>query len=134
MTWGPSVQARNDALDSILGKIDAGTPPGLLRIYGGTRPTDADTAVTTQTLLAEVTLANPAFAPASAGSAALTDPGAVTGLADGTATWCRFVPGGAAAGAAGVLDGDVGTELTLNTTTISAGVAFDITGGTITHP
>jgi len=40
---------------------------GFMRIYTGPQPADANTAITTQTLLAELTLGSPAFAPAVAG-------------------------------------------------------------------
>lgn len=134
-----STAARTGAADTVVDLCDGGTPPAVLRIYGGTRPAGPGTT-TAETVLASVTLANPAFGAASSGVATLTDPGAVTGAAAGTATWFRIVTGGTAAGGAGVIDGSVtatggGGDLELNTTTISVGVNVDITaGGTVTMP
>jgi hypothetical protein len=48
------------ACDAIVDRVDLGGA-GKLRIYDGTQPADPDTAVSTQVLLAEITLANPAF-------------------------------------------------------------------------
>lgn len=132
-----AMASRNAANDAAVDRVNGGAGAAKLRIYGGSMPTDPDTT-TGATLLAEVTLANPAFGASASGAKTLTDPGAVTGLAAGTATWCRLVQGGAAAGGAGVIDGDVGATgsgafLELNTTTISVGVNVDITGGTVTH-
>jgi hypothetical protein len=50
---------RTAKMEAVRAAIDAGAN-GLLRIYSGTAPADADTAITGQTLLAELTLADPA--------------------------------------------------------------------------
>lgn len=118
--------------DSALDRADAGAGPGLLRIYTGAQPASADDPVT-GTLLAEVALADPAFSAAVNGAKALTDPGGVTGVADGTAGSFRIVDSNDAT----VLDGSVtstggGGDLELDNTSIATGQTVDITGGTIT--
>jgi hypothetical protein len=142
MGWRINTAARNAGLDAILGLINGGSGAGVLRIYSGTAPAGPGTAVTSQTLLAEFDLSDPAFPSGSGGSAAIdTSPAlTTTGLAAGTATWCRFCDSTEAAGTGlGVLDGDVtatggGGELTMNTTTISVGLDVEVTGGSITMP
>ena len=131
-----STAARNAAAEAVAGLVDAGTDAGFLRIYDGTRPAGPDTAITNQTLLAEIELNDPAFGPASNGTVLLDVDGlTTTGLAAGTATWFRFTD----SDGNGVIDGSVtatggGGDLTLNTTTISIGLTVEITSGQITMP
>lgn len=142
MSWRLNTAARNAGVGAIAALVDGGSGAGVLRIYDGTPPAGPATAVTTQNLLAEFDLSDPAFAAPSGGSAAIDTTPALetTGLDDGTATWCRFCDSTEAAGTGlGVLDGDVtatggGGELTLNTTTVSTGLAVSITGGSLTMP
>lgn len=133
MTLRISNAARSGACDSVVDRVDV-SGPGKLRVYSGTQPAGPDTAVSGQTLLAEFTLANPAFSAASNGVATLLGtPRTTTGLAAGTATWFRVVDGAGTA----VTDGAVNTasaELVLNTVTISIGVNVEITSGTVTMP
>ena len=132
MAIGLATSARNAACNAVVDLLDV-SAPGTIQIRSGTRPATPNTTAT-GTLLATVTLANPAFGSASSGVATLTDPASVTGAAAGTASWFRALDGASAA----VMDGDVtatggGGDLTLNTTTISVGLTVDITGGTITQ-
>lgn len=134
MAFGLSNATRSAACNAITGRFDAGPAAGTIQIRSGTRPATADTAAT-GTLLATVTLADPAFGAASNGVATLADPASVTGVAAGTATWFR----GLDSTGATVLDGDVsatggGGDLQLNTTTISVGLTIDVTGGSLTVP
>lgn len=55
--------ARDAAADANAAELDGGA----LQIYGGTAPADADAALGGATLLAELTLGDPAFGAASAG-------------------------------------------------------------------
>jgi hypothetical protein len=110
------------------------TATSKIEIRGGTRP--AVTAASTgTTLLATVTLPNPAFTEAL-GVLTLSDPAAVTAVATGTATWFRALD----AANATILDGKVGAtgdataDLTLATTSLSTGLSVDITSGQITMP
>jgi hypothetical protein len=132
--------ARSAAADAVVDLVDGGTPPALIRVYGGTRAAGPGTT-TAETLLAEFTCANPAFGASANGVATLdtTPVLTATGAAAGTATWFRIVVGGTAAGGAGVIDGKVtatggGGDLEMNTTTVSVGLDLEITSGTVTMP
>jgi hypothetical protein len=124
-----AVARRNAALDAALDTVlDAGS----LRIYDGTQPTDADTALGAQVLLAQLTLNATAFAAASGGSKAAnaitTDSSA---NATGTATWGSFVTSGAVR----LFDFSVGTSganLNLNSVAISSGAAVSVSAFTVT--
>jgi hypothetical protein len=129
MAWRLATSARNAAADAIGTLVDAGPAAGTLKIYTGTQPATPNTAAT-GTLLATVTLVDPAFGAAATGVKTLADPPAATGVGDGTAGWFRIADSTGAA----VVDGAVGSELTLSTNTISIGVTVDITGGTMTMP
>jgi hypothetical protein len=127
MTTGYNVLARNAQLDALTTFAGAGAK---LRIYDGTRPATGGTATT---LLAEFVLGTP-FAPAaSAAALSPTLPAGTTGLAASTATWFRIVK---ADGTTQVIDGSAGTsgtDLVLNTATISVGVAVSVSAFTITR-
>jgi hypothetical protein len=116
---------RNSQLDEITADIDAGSGAGLIRIYDGTRPATG-AAITTQTLLATLTLSDPSFPAASSGSMtanSITDDSSAD--ATGTASWFRVVDSDSNF----VMDGDVGTsgsDLNLNSTAITAGVTVSI--------
>jgi hypothetical protein len=141
MALGISVAARSAACDAVVDLIDGGSGAGVIRVYTGAKPATPATSPT-GTLLAEFTCSDPAFGAASAGVAtlditpALTD----TGITDGTAGYFRICDSTEAAGTGlGVVDGTVtatggGGDLTLNSTTISTGVAVEVTSGTITMP
>lgn len=95
-----SVNAQGDALARLLDN-------GWLRIYSGAQPADADTAITSQVVLAELRF-NAISALATSGgvvtfSAISSDDSA---NATGTATWFRCFK---ADGTTAVLDGTVGT-------------------------
>lgn len=129
-----AVNALADALDTT---INAGSAAATIKLYSGTQPANANTALSGNTLLATFTLDNPAFGAASGGIITMAGtPRSTTGVAAGTATFFRLETGGTG-GIGTVLDGDVGTAsatLILNTTTISVGVDVDITAGTFTMP
>lgn len=127
---------RNAMLDEITTAIDAGTGAGKLRIYDGTQPADADTAVGTQTLLAELTFTDPAAPAASGGVLTMSSITSDTSAdATGTATWFRVVTSANAA----VFDGDVSTvaagtgDLQLDSTSITATQTVNVTSFTITE-
>lgn len=127
MTTRISDAVANAIVDTVVDRVDAGTGPGTLKVYTGTQPATADTAAS-GTLLATVTLADPAFGAASARTANATDPAAVTASGTGTAGWFRVEDSNAAT----VYDGAVtatggGGELELQTTSLTAGVTVDIT-------
>lgn len=131
MALGFTVTARNNLLDEITALIDAGTA-GALKIYDGTRPTNADTAVGAQTLLAQLTMNVTSFPAAASGTMtanAITDDASAD--ATGTASWFRIE---SSAGSA-VIDGDVATsasDLNLNTVAITSGVTVSISSLVLT--
>lgn len=96
--------AANAAADAVCGLLDN----GYLRIYDGAQPSDANTAVGAQVLLAELRFGSPAFAAASGGIAAAN---AITqdddANATGTAAWFRAVQSD---GSSVVFDGSVATS------------------------
>ncbi len=133
----PSISnlAARDACNQITAKLD-GASPGLLRIYSGTQPARADDAITSQVLLAELTLSNPAFAAAvdgNPGGRATANPITDDTSANnsGTATWFRAVN---SAGVAAI-DGSAGTsnsDLILDSTTITAGQTVKVNSFIVT--
>jgi hypothetical protein len=126
-----STTVRNNQLNQVRDAIDGGAGAGLLRIYDGSRPATCGTATT---LGAELTFSDPCAAAASGGvltaSAITADASANATI---TATWFRCVDSTGTC----VIDGNVGTsgsDLNLNSTSISSGVqvscsSFAITGG-----
>lgn len=130
-----TVNAKADKVDDL---VNGGSAAGTIKVYSGTQPVNANTAIT-GTLLATFTLDNPAFGAASAGVITLAAvPLSTTGVAAGTATHFRCASGGTG-GVGTVFDGSVtatggGGQLQLNTTSISVGVTVQITSGTYTMP
>jgi hypothetical protein len=111
------------AADAVCAQLD----DGYLRIYDGTQPATADTAISSQTLLAELRFGNPAYESAIQGLATpydfTADPSA---NATGTASWFRALKSD---GTTAVFDGSVGTSganLNLNTTSIEAGAEVSV--------
>lgn len=64
---------------------------GRIRIYDGVQPVTADMEITTQHLLVELTLPNPAFGAAQAGVAVAKSISPGTIVYPGTATWYRIL-------------------------------------------
>jgi len=128
-----SAAARNAAADAVVDLVDAGAAAGTLQIRSGSQPAGPDSAAT-GTLLATVTLADPAFGAASGGVATLAGtPLTATAVADGTAAWFRILDSNGVAR----IDGSVGVssaDLIVNTVTVSTGLDVEITDGTITMP
>lgn len=114
-----AVASRNAGLDSAFDVLNGGK----LRIYDSTQPTDADTALGSQVLLADLALNATAFAAASSGSKtanSITQDSSAD--ATGTASW------GTLTTSANVrkLDYSVGTsgcDMNMNSVAISSGAA-----------
>ena len=126
--------ARNAAADAVVDLIDGGSGAGTIKIYTGTIVATGDTAES-GTLLATVTLADPAFGSASSGVATGTDPASVNAVATGTAGWFRIED----SAGANVFDGDItvtggGGTMTLSSVSITSGSPLDITSLTVTMP
>jgi hypothetical protein len=107
---------------------------GYLRIYSGTQPATADTALSGNTLLAELRFSSTAFGSASNGVATANSITADSSADNtGTATWFRALKSD---GTTTVLDGSIGTssaDLVLNSTSISAGAQVSVTSFTYTE-
>jgi hypothetical protein len=123
--------AVNGKADYISDQLDN----GYLRIYDGSRPATADTAVGAQVLLAELrfnaTVAGAAVAGVLTFNALTADASA---NATGTASWFRAL---SSDGTTAQFDGEVGTsgsDLNLNTTSIVSGAEVSISAFTYTQP
>ena len=126
MATNPKVAAtyRKGMLDGAVSiKTDANS--GKLKIYSGSQPTDGDTAVGAQTLLATLTMNATAFTgPSGTASTIQTlTANAITSdtnaAATGTAAWFRLQKSD---GTTNIMDGTVGTsssDLTINSTSIT---------------
>jgi len=124
-----STVVRNERVQRIQVNIDLGAGAGFLRIYDGARPATGGAATT---LLAELTFTD--HCAGAAAAAALTM-SAITADASanatGTATWFRCVDSTGTF----VLDGSVstsGSDLNLNSTSISVGQNVAVTSFVIT--
>lgn len=117
-------------VDVIGDSLDSGT----IKIYTGTIPTDADTALGAQTLLATLTFGAAAFGAGSNGVAtanAITSDSSAD--ATGTAAWARI----ASSGATTKMDVTVGTsgdDINFNSVAFQSGATISITSMTITMP
>ena len=121
---------KNARLDEISTAVGSN---GKIRIYDGTPPADAGTALSGNTVLADLTCSATFAGAASAGvltvNAITSDTSAD---ATGTASFFRVLTSGNAA----VIQGAVGTsgsDLNLNTTSISSGATVAISSFTITE-
>lgn len=118
------------AADAVVDLLDT----GYLRIYDGSQPTNADTAVGAQVLLAELRFGATAFGSAANGVAtanAITQDSAAD--ATGTAAWFRALKSD---GTTVIFDGSVGTSganLNLNTVSIVSGAIVQVSSFTYTQ-
>jgi hypothetical protein len=120
--------AANAAANALTALLNSGK----LRIYDGSQPANANTAVSTQNLLAELTFNATAFGGASAGVATANAITSATAAATGTAAWFRAVKSD---GTTVVWDGSVGTSganLNLGTVAISSGATVSVSALTYT--
>lgn len=126
-----STATLNGFLDTINTRLGAGA---LVRIYDGTKPTNADTALGAQVKLAELPMSATPFAAASSRSitanAITTDTSAD---ATGTASWATFVTSGGTR----VMDVTAGNsgdspDLVLDNKSIQSGADVAITSCVLT--
>ena len=124
----------NAAASAAADAVTALLNTGYLRIYDGTQPANANTAVSTQVLLAELRFGATAFGAAANGVATAN---AITSDTDadatGTATWFRALKSD---GTTAVYDGSVGTSgsnINLNTTSIVIHAQVSVTSLTYTQ-
>lgn len=127
-----TVALRNNQLDEITTDLDSGASAGTLRIYSGTKPTNADTALSGNTLLAQLTMSDPSAAAASSGDWTASSITADSSAdATGTASFFRLLDSDSNV----VMQGDVGTsgsDLNLNSVSITSGDNVAVTSMVIT--
>jgi len=102
----------------------------IIRLYDGTQPANANTAISTQTLLVSLTVAG-SFGTDSNGTITLGSVTSGTAVASGTASFFRIVKSD---GTTVVMDGSVstsGADMNLNTTTVASSQTVSISAGTI---
>ena len=132
-TLNLTTAAQNAAMDAVTILINA-TSAGSIKLYDGTIPTNANTAVSGQTLLATLTFSTDAFGDAALGiatAAAITGDSSVD--ADGTCTWARIADGGGTT----VFDCDAATAsaiIILNAVAFVSGGTVDCDSMTLTMP
>jgi len=129
MTLSYKETLKDARLDEITAAIGSN---GLLRIYSGTKPTNADTALGAQTVLAELALSS-TFASGASGGVLTASSITADSSANltGTATWFALTTSGGTR----IVDGSVGTsgeDLNLNTTSIVSGAQVAVSSLTIT--
>lgn len=127
------------ACAAINAKIDQGSGAGKLRVYAGSRPANANTALTGQTLLIEFTLADPAFgAPTQVGNTAVataTPPAPVQAAATGTATFFQIVDSDDVVILDGAVSDTAGSgDLKLSNTSVVSGVDVTVVSLTAVMP
>lgn len=136
MALGISTAVRNALADAFTARVDAGAGAGVLEVRTGGKPASPNDAAT-GTLLASFTLADPAYAAAANGVAALdaTPVLTTTGLAAGTAGWFRVkdsagnTVGDGTAGGSGS-----GADMIWDNPVIAVGQTLNITAGSVTQP
>lgn len=124
-----AVATKNAKLNQISSQIGAS---GLLSIYSGTQPTNPDTGLSGNTLLAQLAC-SVTFAPNAAGGVLTANPitTETSANATGTAAWGSLTTSGGTR----IVDFSVGTsgaDLNINTTSIVAGAQVAVSALTIT--
>jgi len=105
---------------------------GFIKLYTGSQPANANTALGAQTLLVTLALSATAFATAVAGVATANSITAASAVASGTATWFRCYKSD---GTSVVFDGTVGTsgcDINMNSNVISSGATVGVSSLTFT--
>lgn len=126
---------RNAIVNALTALLDAGAGAGYVEVRTGTQPASANDAAS-GTLLATLTLSDPAFGSAAAGTAtanAVTDDSSAD--ATGTAGWFRAYDSAGNAVEDGSITGTGGGgDMELNDTAIVSGGVVAISSWSITAP
>jgi hypothetical protein len=122
---------------ALSGQVDAGTA-AVINIYNSTVPTDANTALGSQTLLAQLTCSTTCFTATSTANPSVLTAGAISSDtnadATGTATFFRVLTqSGGTVVAQGTVD-TASADMILNTTSITSGSTVACTSFTISLP
>lgn len=102
----------------------------IIKIYSGTQPVNANTAISGQTLLISLNVSG-SFGTDSNGTITLSSVTSATAVATGTASFFRITKSDSTTV---VMDGSVGTssaDMILDNTSIATGQTVSITSGTI---
>ena len=136
-----ALKISTEAADAMLTTLAGSLNSGKIRIYSGTEPATANTTLSGNTLLAEISFANPAFTlpPTASGSDRVMSAASLpiqdtTADADGTATFFRCTN---TAGTTTYYQGTVGTsgqQLNLTATNIVSGGVVSISSMSVTMP
>jgi len=128
-----NLKLSNDAVNAEADALSVLLDNGYLRIYDGTQPANADTAIGAQVLLAELRF-NATAAPAASGGVltfnAITQDSNANNT--GTASWFRALKSD---GSTVLFDGTVGTsgsDINIATTAIVAGAIVGVTSAVYT--
>lgn len=127
-----SAEVRNARLDTIESTTGASA---ILRVYSGSVPASTSTAITSQTLLAEITLPSDWMAAASGGTKALAGTWSDASVnATGTAAFFRiWNSGGTTAHVQGTVTASGGGgDMIVDSTSFVSGTTFTITSFTLT--
>lgn len=137
LTPSISTAAQNDSANAAVDRLDLGASPAEKRIYSGTMPATVNAALSGNTLLAAMVMSDPAFGNAASGVATAGAIGSDTN-ADATGTATFFRDGSVNAGVfTPEFQGSVGTsgsDLNINSTSITAGGTVSVTDFTYTQP
>ena len=130
-----SIAVRNDLANLVCGgttpTFSAGTGQ-ILKLYSGTPPTNASTALSGNAVVSTVTALS--WGAASGGVASLTSSTADSSAVGGTATFWRIFKSDASTVIDQGLCGTSSSDLNLNSTTIAAGANVSMTSGSYTAP
>lgn len=130
-----STAAQAAMLNAIRDRIDAGAGAGLLKLYTSPQPANANTGITSQTLIGTLTFSDPS-APTTATAtltfSAITDDSSAD--ASGTITWARITDSTGAV----VFDCDVtgsggGGTIEMNAVAVNAGDILRMVSGQLSQ-
>ncbi len=127
-----NLQISDAAANAAVNALAALANGGSIKLYGGTQPTNANTALSGQTLIATLALSATAFGSAAGGVATANAITSATAVASATATFFRVLKSD---GTTVVFDGTVGTsgcDLNMNSNVISSGATVAISSLTFT--
>lgn len=126
-----AVARRNEALNAWIDNLNSGK----FRVYSGTRPTDADTALSGNTLLAELVL-NSTFSPNASGGVLTANAVTADSSADatGTASFIRVFESDGTTVFADLSVGTSGAEVNFATLSFVAGASISVASLSISFP
>lgn len=123
-----AVLIRNIALDGLTSQLGASP---VMRWYDSTQPTDADTALGAQVLLATLPCSATFAGAASAGSLTVNAITSANAVASGTLSWCSFLTS-AFVRKLDFSAGTSGANFNVNSVTIGSGAACAASSFTVT--